>query len=184
MKAASCAVISSAGGNTRSAVAANAGSSASPATVNSSGWKRGCDAWLSQRAAVGRSPGWPGALIVTGPGFLTATRGSRSTLKVRPSGAFAHRAVMPTMSSLFAKTCWLRRCLGSCSWRVFAHRSSTRRRAIPTLTPLKTSSRRMRVLSHQLKGLRMRGILRVPPRARLGPAAGAVERTCHLIVGQ
>src|SRR5215207_116668 len=30
----------------------------------------------------------------------------------------------------------------------------------------------------------MRGILRVPPRARLGPAAGAVERTCHLIVGQ
>ena len=65
MKAATWALASSLGGNNRMPVAANAGSSASPAMVNNSCWERGRTGWLSQVAAVGRSPG--GALIVTGP---------------------------------------------------------------------------------------------------------------------
>jgi hypothetical protein len=56
-------------------VAAAAGSSASPATVNSSCWNRGRDDWLSQLAAVGRSLWGRGALVVTGPGFLAVTSG-------------------------------------------------------------------------------------------------------------
>ena len=66
MKAASRAVASSLGGSTRITVAAVAGSSASPATVNSSCWNRGRDGWLSQLAAVGRSPA--GEVRLSSPG--------------------------------------------------------------------------------------------------------------------
>src|SRR4249919_2712350 len=81
MNAANRAVGSSAGGNTRSTVAASAGSNANPAMLRSRPWNRGRHGWLSQVSAAGRVPAVREALMVTAPGCLVAA--SRQVIDTR-----------------------------------------------------------------------------------------------------